>query len=537
MVCSSNPTTTMDTTISADIPAVFQIGWLQNSNCATPPNVMFSFAGITTALYNETINEQFSLTSCGNNLFAMTQGCCLSNIDTAFFSGYSSLAQREAFTTKSNFPIAADGALYCHLQKNDSASLYGYSDIWYLADSSCVEERYSCKANGEFHYYLQPGCAGTSKTIQLANKLAPFKFDDMGNINGELIKISGGTETYTWTAYIPSAELVFKYQVPMELASLICYIFGVMISLTVFIYFIFKYIKTRSSYMTIVVISQILWVTWIGLDFGYLNISFPVGSMNYAQRYAELKACIFNLAALATVLNTANFIIGFRTISSIAAKAAIYGTIVALHIILAGGYYFDYWYLTTGEGSFWQNWIQLLPGWTLLMFIFNTVPAFSIAVPLVKNSEYLSKMTTFTAIKKLLIVDKKFCGLVLLQVVNTISIVTFYSIQQFTQIPGSDRNFLSMYGIFAFIYALHAGTNCLFIEHIRNVLKIRSNGYSNSTKARSTNLMVLRPMSSGRTESVSQPYPKTTAAEPGSYDNFTFFQNEDKPKKNVVQYF
>ncbi|KAJ3259707.1 hypothetical protein HK103_001968 [Boothiomyces macroporosus] len=532
----------MNTSLSADVPAVFQVGWLHNYHCATPPNVMFSFTGITTALYNETINEQFSLDSCGNNLFPMNGGCCFSNIDTSYFSGYTSLTQRAAFTGKSNFPVAADGASYCHLQKQDNGSLYGYSDIWYIADSSCIESRYSCLSSGEFRYYSQGGCAGTSKSVQLSSKTAKFNFADMGGITGEMVTISGGSEVYTWTAYIPSAELVFKYQVPMELVSLICYIFGVMISLVVFVYFIFKYIRTRSSYMTIVVISQLLWVIWISLDFGYLNIAFPVDPMNWPQRYAQVKACIFNLAALTTVLNTANFIIGFRTITGLGAKIVIYSAIVILHIVLAGGYYFDYWYLTTGEGSFWQRWIQLLPFWTLLMFIFNTVPAFSIAVPLVKNSEYLQKMSTFTAITKLLVVDKKFCGLVFLQLVNIVSIISFYYIQQFTQIPGSDRNFLSMYGIFAFIYALHAGTNCLFIEHIRTVLKIRS-GYSQSVKSRSTNLMVLRPLSStGPTESTTSRLTSghaRSAAEPGSFENFTFFQNgeDTKAKRNVVQYF
>ncbi|KAJ3313788.1 hypothetical protein HDV04_001592 [Boothiomyces sp. JEL0838] len=486
----------MNTSASASVPSVFQIAWLNSAYCSTPPTVMYSFTGITTLLYNQTIFEQYSLNSCGNNLFSMNGGCCFSNIDTNYLGGYASLVQRTLFTDKSNFPAAANGASYCHIQQNSPGALYGYSDIWFLADSSCINNFYSCNFNGEFHYYNQSGCIGPSDSIQLYTNSSTFSFGDMGSIKGELLLINDGIETYTWTAFIPSSLLTFKYKAPMEIIALLCYLIAISISLAVLIYFLQKYNTTKSTYLSMVVVSQILWLLWLLLDFMYLNIVFP--QSNAPQVYAEFKAVLFNLASLSTVLNTANFIIGFKVLDQIS-KQALYGTVLFLHLLLAGGNYFTYYYLTMANGSVWQKWIQIAPLWTFLMFIFNTLPAFSIAVSIVQNTTS-NHLTFFQAGRKVLLKDKKFASLVGLQLLNILFIGMVYYIQQFTQIPGTDRNYLSMFGIFAFVYALHAGLNCLFIEHSRLLLKSRLQTPT-TKKPKKVENMLLRPWSSVENES------------------------------------
>ncbi|KAJ3273965.1 hypothetical protein HDV01_003635 [Terramyces sp. JEL0728] len=429
---------------------------------------MYAFAGITTTLYNETSAEQYSLSSCGSDLFDMHGGCCFSSIDPSSFSGFSSLVQREAFTDKPNFPVSAKGYKYCHLQAIANGSLYGLSDIWYKNDFACIDSYFACGSNGQFKRYSQPGCLGSSKSIQLASKATSFDFGDMGNVTGEFITLSAASEVYEWTAFIPAALLIYRYQVPMEIIALICYMGGISISLGVLAYSIEKFIKTRSLYLTVVMVSQLLWVLWISMDFGYYNILFPTDDSTMA--YNEIDGCLFNLAALTTVFNTANFIIGFKNVTSIGFKIAIYSGIVLVHIIFAGGNYFNYMFLSYGSGTIWQKWLLLLPVWSLLMFTFNTIPAFTIAIPLVKSTEDMQRVSTLTAVKVLLVIDGTFAVLFLLQILNTISIVVSYSVQQYTLIPGSDRNFLSMSGIFALNYAIHAGINCLFIEHLRSVL-------------------------------------------------------------------
>ncbi|KAJ3319841.1 hypothetical protein HDV06_005891 [Boothiomyces sp. JEL0866] len=469
----------MNTSVNIDVPDVFQIAWASNEYCNLAPTVMYQFSRLSTTLYQEISFEQYSLSSCGNNVFPMNEGCCFSNLDRHYISGFSSVVQRKQFVDKPNFPASANGAAYCHLKQANENSLFGYSEIWVLSDSTCIDSFFKCSDKGEFQYFQQPGCTGTANSALLQNSLQNFNLESMGNITGELVTITNGLEVYTWTAYIPSAMLVLNYQSQMECVALFCYIFAMVVSFAVLVYFVLKFVRTRSLYLTVVVISQILWLLWIILDFSYLNIVFPASPSALAQQYAELRGCIFNFAAITTVLNTANFIIGFQPITENYIKMAIYGAIVILHLILAGGNYFTYWYLSYGNGSFWQKWIHLVPLWTVLMFIFNTVPSFAIAIPLVKNSEYLRKMSTFSAIRKLLVIDKKFASLVLLQSANTVSVLVFYYIQQFTESLGSDRNFLSMSGVLALLYALHTGINCLFIEHIRVVLLLGI-GYSSS---------------------------------------------------------
>ncbi|KAJ3319837.1 hypothetical protein HDV06_005887 [Boothiomyces sp. JEL0866] len=469
----------MYTTKSPDIPAVFQIGWIKNSFCATSPNVMFAFTGIATTLYNQTFNEQYNLNSCGNNLASMNGGCCFSNIDTTYLSGYASIVQRASFTQKSNFPVSANGASYCHLKSTTNSSLYGYSDIWFLADGSCIENYYSCESTRDFNFYNQSGCQGDSKSISLFPNSTNYSFADMGNITGEFVFISNGQEIYTWYAYIPSALLVYEYHNLMEKVALVCFVIAGLIASAVLVFSTRRYIKTKSTYLTTVVISQFLWVLWVCMDFAYYNILFPSDSST--QVFAEFTSCLFNLASLSTVLNTANFMIGFGNIQKISVKTIIYLSVIVIHLFLAGGNYFTYWYLSYGYATIWQKWIQLLPLWALFMFIFNTVPSFAVAISLLKSSAMLKNLSTFTAIGQLLLMDNKFSLLVFSQCLNTASIITFFYIQQYTQIPGSDRNFLAFNGIFSLNYAIHSGINSLFIEHLRSVLK-SGGGFSSKSK-------------------------------------------------------
>ncbi|KAJ3319836.1 hypothetical protein HDV06_005886 [Boothiomyces sp. JEL0866] len=458
----------MNTSANADIPQIFQIGWLNNSYCSSAPNTMYSFSGITTTLFNQTSNEQYSLTSCGSNLFPMHGGCCYSNLDTNYLSGYASLVQRAAFDDRSNFPVSSIGAKYCHLKAQSNDSLYGYSDIWYKGDYTCVDSYYACGSTGSFITYTQMGCTGNSTSVQLNSTSSTVDLGLMGNVSAEFVTIGEGSESYTWIAYIPSAFLVYRYQAPMEILSLFCYLCAIGVSLGVFGYSFGKFIKTKSLYLTVVMISQLLWVLWTVMDFGYYNILFPSDAST--QDYNEIDGCLFNLATLTTVFNTANFIIGFRNVTSLKIKVFLFSAIVLFHIIFAGGNYFNYMFLTYGSGTFWQKWLQLLPIWSLSMFIFNTVPAFLVAIPLVKSTDSLRGISTGNAIRKLFVIDTNFTLLFSLQILNTIAIVIFYSIQQYTQIPGSDRNFLSMSGIFALNYAIHAGINSLFMEHLRSIL-------------------------------------------------------------------
>ncbi|KAJ3319838.1 hypothetical protein HDV06_005888 [Boothiomyces sp. JEL0866] len=497
------------------------MGWLSSGDCSTAPNIMLTFSGVANTLHNQMLHEQYSLTTCGTNLFPMHGGCCFSNLAKSYFSGYASLVQREVFREKSNFPVAANGAAYCHIKAVNPNSLYGLNEVWIKADGACVENFYSCKPTGELSRYSGSGCTQQSSSIRLNPSASSFDFADMGNVEGEFVTISNGYEHFTWTAYIPAVTFVYRYNTLLENIALVCYIGAIMVSLSVLAYSIHKFIKTKSTYLTIFVLSQLLWVLWIAMDFGYLNIIFPTSASNLDEWYAEIAGCMFNLASLTTVWNTAAFIVGFKNITG-HLRSAMFGTIVTIHIALAGGNYTVYLYLTNAQGSIWQSWHQILPLWTLCMFIFNTVPSFLITIPLIKNLDYLRKMSTWAAIKRLLITDKIFSALVCLQLTNTLIALIVYTIQQATQLLGSDRNYYCMNGVFALVYAVHAAINCLFLEHIRSILQ--------SSRMKSSSLKSQKP-------TINAPFPemKTFKLEkpPVDFSPESLHSNTE----NIVQYF
>ncbi|KAJ3319840.1 hypothetical protein HDV06_005890 [Boothiomyces sp. JEL0866] len=436
---------------------------------------MFAFKGISTPLYDSIIQEEYSLTTCGQNPFPMDEGCCFSNLDQNMYDGYGSISQKAAFADRPNFPLAANGAAYCHLQSNDNTSLFGYSDIWFRADESCINSHFTCMKTGQIQYYTESGCRGDFKAAQLFTAPSSHQFPDIGNFSGDYTIISSGSEVFTWTAFLPGEYLVFKYQETMEIVAIMAYAFGIIISLMVLGIYIHKFTITSSFYLTIVVLSQILWLLWIVMQVIYYNVKFPNNGSHVIETYRAFQAGIFNIASLATVMNTLLFLVSFRSVSSTRFKEFVYLIIGSIHLLFAGGNYTLYWSLIQKRGSVWDQWHSLTPIWTLFMVFFNTIPAFTITIPLVKSSQFprTRNISTSHAVLRLVRTDWIFLGLVLLQGFTSFCMATTFYIQQRTQLPGSDRNFISLDGVLSLLYAIHTVINCMFLEHIRSILNVR----------------------------------------------------------------
>ncbi|KAJ3313779.1 hypothetical protein HDV04_001583 [Boothiomyces sp. JEL0838] len=358
--------------------------------------------------------------------------------------------------------------------------------------------------NGQFTFYSNEGCKGDSQSVQLGS-MTNMTIGGIGNVNAEFVKINTGVETYRWTAFIPAAYLVYQYRVPMEIIAAISYACGWILSIFVLAYFVYRYFNTKSMYMLILAVSQLLWIIWEIMDFSYYNIVFPDSNVYYAQIYGEIEACIFNLATLTTVLNTCNLILTFNQITSKWKVYGLYLSVILLHIGLSGGKFDTYDASIQGAGNPYASWMQIAPLWILLMIIINTVPAFMITIRLLKNSEYLHEISTLTAICKVFKNNSLFAILVILQVVNSISYIICTCIQNYTEILGSDRNFLGLNGIIALLFAIHSAINCLFIEHIRVFLKLKTkfSSYKNLQQS-----IVIVP--NGPTEPLSEEIPFRT---------------------------
>ncbi|KAJ3259695.1 hypothetical protein HK103_001956 [Boothiomyces macroporosus] len=271
--------------------------------------------------------------------------------------------------------------------------------------------------NGQFTFYSNGGCKGENQSVQLGS-VTNMTIGGIGNVNAEFVKINTGVETYRWTAFIPAAYLVYRYHVPMEIIAAISYACGWILSIFVLGYFVYRHVNTKSMYMLILAVSQLLWIIWEVMDFSYYNIVFP-------DR-------------------------------------------------LSGGKFDTYDASIQGAGNPYASWMQIAPLWILLMIIINTVPAFMITIRLLKNSEYLHEISTLTAICKVFKNNSIFAILVILQVINSIGYIICTCIQNYTEILGSDRNFLGLNGIIALLFAIHSAINCLFIEHIRVFLKLKT---------------------------------------------------------------
>ncbi|KAI8896633.1 hypothetical protein BC833DRAFT_596813 [Globomyces pollinis-pini] len=86
----------------------------------------------------------------------------------------------------------------------------------------------------------------------------------------------------------------------------------------------------------------------------------------------------------------------------------------------------------------------------------------------------MEDMSIIQALLKLQRVNTKFSVLVLIQLVNLFSYILMTSYQNYSESWGNDRNFLAINGPINLCYVIHSAVNCLFIEHVRVILKLRS---------------------------------------------------------------
>ncbi|KAJ3259712.1 hypothetical protein HK103_001973 [Boothiomyces macroporosus] len=453
---------------------VFQSVWMQGE-CSGAPTSMYTFDQTTngTLVFQDAINEYLPPT-CGLDPQDVNQGCCVVSLDPTIPQPYSSQTYHFITTLdSSDFPKSAVGTSYCKLISKDNSSLFGFQQVYYKADGSCIDNNYMCTSDGTLQVYSGKDCKGNFLSYSTNNKT--IQDATIGNVSLSFIDVLQGSETYKWTTYTPQTLLVPKFHIPMEILSIISYVVSTIVSVAIFVYFVVKYHQKRTNYMLFFLLSQLLWVLWTIFEDVYYNTIFLNGET--LSIFTQTKRVLFCAATLTTVLNTTYFIVGFNNLSGKIWGHLIYFGVIAVHVVFAGS-----WYLTYANdhadpngsfAAFVEAWFKWEPFWSIFTIIYDTVPSFFVAVKLVQSAT-VERTSALGSLWILHQRDKRFSFLNLSQLANAALYFVLICLSYYTSVLMTDRNVLALSGVVTLIWAIHGALNCLFIEHIKILMSIRS---------------------------------------------------------------
>ena len=429
---------------------IYEAVWHSDEKCTGPPTTMSIFkvnennidnlSSELTDFYSFRIIE-YQVGTCGNYPLELSKGCCYSSLDLSDSKGIQS-GSHELFLGTASAPRSANGHSYCHTKLNTTV-------YYQLADGNCYGDL-MCTPDG-----LQ-SC------------------DSSTNLTTTAQIFEGGTTEYIWTALTPSSKLVPTFKAAADYIGVAGFILAVLGALSVEWFFINKYISKRTKYMKYFLISQTLWLLWVLLKFGYYVHPWPYQSVVAFAWCSEVVNIVFNLATLTTICNSNMFILQFTRRQSRSWQIATYGTIFFLHIMFSGALYFDYCRLVGSYQALIKTWNKLTIFWIVLLLSYDMFPSILVTTELLSALDNRQR-TLLHRLKALHSERKVFSMLALCQILNTIVFAVIDITKQNTTFLGGDRFFLMIDGVLAFCLINHSILNCLFIENVGLIAKIKIN--------------------------------------------------------------
>ncbi|KAJ3000281.1 hypothetical protein HDV02_006492 [Globomyces sp. JEL0801] len=472
----------------------FQSVWL-TGNCKNEPSAMYIFSENNPTKAYQFVVEEYAYSTCGNNPKQKFSGCCYSslNISQSIYQSISHQAiNLESSTSKLTLaPKTANGVTYCHLITSNST----VQESFYRPGTACYDGQYKCSYSNQLQIFPEDKCQGNPTTLPLSNQLESKVIPKIGPVSYRTFVFQEGKEVFTWTAYTPSTLLIPDYSVSLEVIENLSFGLANIGAIVTIVYLFLKYYQKRTSYLYWLFVSQIMWFLWIFTHTYYYNVIFPTyQSMLW---FSQIKNSLFGLATLATVVNSTTFLLAFHIVKRKSLQFLWYLLVLIVHIILCGGKYFDYFRLQQSSDSFLKQWQDLAIIWIVLLFGYNILPSFYISISILRIDS--KHPTVFHVLSDLFKVDKKFLFMMIVQLLITICYFAMSIVQNLTEFFGNDRQWLAINGPITLCFVFHSILNCLFIEHVRVIMGLRTkistlqNELENSMDGSEVDLQVMEP--------------------------------------------
>ncbi|KAI8894502.1 hypothetical protein BC833DRAFT_623891 [Globomyces pollinis-pini] len=469
--------------------SVIQLQYRDSSQCQNSPSIMYLFNvyDITSSepLENEIWPDYYYFTLqesplgyCGSLSIQLVHSCCTSSLSLIESNNYWSGSANILPTNDYEYGLNAyaAGGTYCVLQESEKSTIYGYKAIYVLNDGHCYDT-YKCHSDGTFQIYSGPNCEEISMTLELQSDLMEINDNEGLVAYGRYAKGADSKVNVSWITYCPSTIATPNTNIIWDRLQYVCFIVSIVGDLFVLIYSIRLFLRTKTYYTTLTIITSTLWLINTVLTAFYALYKFPDENSMYI--FIECLWSIQNLASLCTVMQTSVYL--FRVMRpplKSRAKITMFAVTIAIHIVFAGSYYFGYCWSPDQEYCIhydtYRVWMTMMPFWFLFVFSFDLIPSSYLvySLLLVHGSK-----SVLQRLKYLYEVDKIF---MIGMICNTLLCIGYFvtsHIQFQTDLLGSDKAYDSFSALLVALITLHSQISLLIMSRLKNVLfGIANNG-------------------------------------------------------------
>ncbi|KAJ2985021.1 hypothetical protein HDV02_000800 [Globomyces sp. JEL0801] len=199
-------------TILAD--RILQSQWLNTYACEGPPNAMYIFNINDIEAYEPDEDEtwaplytdfagEYIIGQCGYKYTPIYAGCCFASLDLkiseGWMSGSPALLDPDDDAYESLVHLGANDNTYCSVKPINGSLFTGLVEVLVLADdTTCVDQYYKCKKNGDFLVYADDGCSGDPISVKLLPQSTEYDDPDLGLLTGKMVTFQKGSVKNIW---------------------------------------------------------------------------------------------------------------------------------------------------------------------------------------------------------------------------------------------------------------------------------------------------------------------------------------------------
>lgn len=444
---------------------VFESSW-NEAGCQGPPQTIKMYPNSISTQLEDYFGSELSPPICGFNPLSIETGCCVNSLEIEKSGfGSASYVLIDAFSEK-YISIQSKDSFYCVLEGKDADSINGYSLQYVEASGKCIEGMI-CTETQVLYIFEDESCTMGNSSFVLSSEKIQIETVQTLLINAYFNQITEPNVVFTWNTFVPIEHLSPNYTSILEALCLVLYILAILLSLFVITQNILIHIYTEKNYR-LEILGQTMWFLWMILNFLYWVISFD--SYIVWIGINEVQGVIYNIMSLFCIKSTMKVYFEFVKVKNADKRKLYYIGLIACHVILGGGNYFNALKYVPETAVFVLIWQYLVPIYYLCQFAVDLFPQIYILNSLVKEQSRNTGDSQTTVRLKIKELQPNLYSLFYLQAfVNMIYVLVCICLF-YCQVLLNDYNWLAFTSTLAFSNIVHEILNLIIAEHLSDLM-------------------------------------------------------------------
>ncbi|KAI8896211.1 hypothetical protein BC833DRAFT_598486 [Globomyces pollinis-pini] len=484
---------------------ILESQWLDSYSCDGPPNAMYIFNINDIEAYEPDEDEtwaplytdfacEYIIGTCGIKKTPIYNGCCFASLDLTISEGWKSGSPTllpSDDTYDGLVYLGANGNTYCSVKPMNGSLFMGLVQVLVLADdTTCVDQHYKCKKNGEFLVYNENGCNGNPISVSFQPQSTELSHPSLGTFEGQMVTFQKGTTQKIWTLFTPSDRNIVFVPNPNPFVASDVLRIG-LLSLQLLLYgwgavqAIIRLQKGYKLYLVAQLCSQLLYMAFVS---SYIYQDTVISNATTLSHVDYLGNWLYGLATLFNCYLTVLLLYSVKI--SFVPKWTLYPVCILLfllHLLLNGSVYLNVcsiaslkkWsYCTSGLRKVWRTFV---PYWIITMFLWNLIPTTLLIIYIVWQG--VEKRNGSTTAKMIWLYDKPVFAILLVQIIIIASYQNVFQIVERNDYLNNDKAGIGVQALKGILRSLHSLFNILYLDRVPIIFKTASLNISKMTRS------------------------------------------------------